>query len=278
MFAAIHVRDAFALFAVTLLAWTWVSCINRDATFISISMIVITNIAAVAIFGFLRREFIFVPFAMAMAYVASIMFANRDKRTLFQYFAIFLSLIFAIGLVVALQDRIMMFYDEGQQSYLDKGRQADGASSSLGLSLIFEQPLPIRMVLGTIYLYLFPIPFWSGFSFSSFYHVFKGFNALLFYAVIPMFLQSVWMLFKNPKLRTKPALFLLFTSLGFSFAIVMTSAENRHLGAFLPLVFLLAVFPDYSSLRNFKAYKTIFSVIMMGVVSVHLMWVVLKSF
>jgi uncharacterized membrane protein YccC len=154
--------------------------------------------------------------------------------------------------------------------------QAAGAESSLGLALIFNQPLPIRSVLGTIYLYLFPIPFWSGFSLSSFYHIFKGFNALLFYAVIPMLLQGLWVVWKQRNLRTPQILFTLFAALGFSVAIAITSAENRHLGAFLPIVFIFALLPDYSKKKERKVYRKLITAMVVGMMFIHFLWVLVK--
>ncbi len=52
------------------------------------------------------------------------------------------------------------------------------ARQSLGKALVVNQPLPIRAVVGSAYLWVFPVPFWHGFFTGSLYHILKSLHAV----------------------------------------------------------------------------------------------------
>src|SRR6185436_14029906 len=85
-----------------------------------------------------------------------------------------------------------------------------GEEQSLGNKLIVNQAPPVRLVLGSAYLFVYPIPFWAGFKEASSYHKFKSLNVLFMYAITPLFALAVWRVVLLKKLRRASILFLLF--------------------------------------------------------------------
>lgn len=75
------------------------------------------------------------------------------------------------------------------------------------MTLIVSQPLPIRLVLGSVYLFVFPIPVWSGFQLESAYPLFKSLNAIYFYFLLPFLVISFRVLWRDAFSRTPLRLF-----------------------------------------------------------------------
>jgi hypothetical protein len=144
------------------------------------------------------------------------------------------------------------------------------------MALIVNQSLPIRLVLGSIYLFVFPIPFWGGFQLESVQAFFKSANVVFFYFVLPLLAISLLKLVRHKRSRSVSVLFLLFLSLGFTVAIAGTSLETRHFGAFLIPIFVIATMPDLRADNERLQYKQYLFVILSGVIVVHLAWVILK--
>jgi hypothetical protein len=149
---------------------------------------------------------------------------------------------------------------------------------SLGLSFIVNQPLPIKMLLGSALLFIFPIPVWSGFQLESVYHLFKSFNAIFFYFLTPLFLLSMYKLLRFKKRRTPALIFNLLIVVGFTLAIVSTSMETRHFATFYVPLFVVALLPDLTIKVELKAYKSLLSFFLMTMIMVHFAWGALKLF
>lgn len=276
LFASIHIRDAIILLAVTALAYAWLAFLAKPGLGIRLVMIVGASILASGFFGFLRAEFVFVPTAMAMGGVAALMFGGETRRNQWvSYSLLMIGLGAATVLLLTFGDSIRLALSAGRAGYLQLAVDQHD-SDSLGMALIVNQPMPIRLTLGSIYLFVFPIPFWSGFQLESVYHLFKSFNVLFFYFLTPLLLLSVRQLWKNKSQRASAFLFILFLSVGFTLSIAGTSLENRHLGAFLAPMFVLALKPDLRLLSVRNNYVQLI-ILMLGVVAgVHMLWVLLK--
>jgi len=130
--------------------------------------------------------------------------------------------------------------------------------------------------MGSGYLFLFPIPFWSGFQLESAYALFKSFNVIFFYFLIPLLLMAIWQICRKQEMRSVSLLFLFFLSLGFTLAIAGTSLETRHFGVFLPYIFLIGLLPDLRKKINLSRYKKLLLVVIAGVLVIHFSWVILK--
>jgi len=278
LFAGIHLRDSMVLLGITALAYAWVRFLAKPDLSWRLSQIIVWSVFSQTLLVFLRGEFVFVPAAMMIAaFAALILSAKQDLRRHLVRFGL---LILGGGAVVAfalifMQDLIAVL-DRGREGYLELARDQHGADS-LGIALIVNQPLPIRLVLASIYLYVSPIPFWSGFQLESVYNVFKSANVVFFYFVLPLLAISILRLFRNKQGRSCSVLFMLFLTLGFTLAIAGTSLETRHFGAFLIPIFVLASIPDLR-VRNVRLqYRQYLFVVLLGVIVVHLAWIILNS-
>jgi hypothetical protein len=276
LFAALHLRDAVMLLAVTGLAYAWLHFLAKPDLGFRLLQIVIASITAALFIGFLRTQFVFVPLAMAAVAVASLTVGRKDKRNRrVAYVLVVIGVAVAGALLVALGEEIQLALLLGQEIYMDLAAEEHGAGS-LGMILIANQPLPIRLSMGSVYLFMFPIPFWSGFQLESAYHLFKSFNVLFFYFVLPLLALAIRQLWKHEEQRSPALLFVLLLSIGLTVSIAATSMETRHLGAFLTPVFVLALLPDLRVRSTRRNYRKLLGVMLGGVVAVHVAWSVLK--
>jgi hypothetical protein len=276
LFAGIHLRDSVVLLAVTALAHIWLRFLVKPDFGFRLLGLIGSNILAGIFLGFLRTEFVYVPIAMTLAASVAIMISNKVNRNRFIIYAfILIGMILSGWLLMTFGNEIQRSLTHGFENYNTHSVETN-ASNSLGVALIINQPLPIRLVLGFVYLFVFPIPFWSGFQLESAYHLFKSLNAIFFYFLIPMLIMTLRQLWKYNTQRTRSVLFLLFLSLGFTLAIAGTSMETRHFGAFLAPIFILALTPDFRKRVVWKTYKQLLLILLSGVFFVHLLWLLLK--
>jgi hypothetical protein len=275
LFASIHLRDSIVLLAVTALAYSWLYFLQKPDLSYRLIVVIASSLLAGAFFGFLRGEFIFVPIATAMAATTALMFGVQSKRRVISYILIIIGLGVAGWLVLNFGDAIQSTLTRGNQLYAAHGADQNGADS-LGMALIVNQPLPIRVLLGSIYLFVFPIPFWSGFQSGTAHHFFKSTNVIFFYFLLPLLVLSLRKVWADKSVRSPAIIFLLLFSTGFTVAIAGTSLETRHFGVFLPPMFLLALLPDFCERSVRVNYKQLLMFTLTGVLLVHLAWVAIK--
>ena len=276
VFAGTHVRDGLVLLCVTALAYCWLFFINRPDIGLRLLLVVAASLLGYTYMGYLRLEFVFVPFAMAAAGTVALMIGRKASQgRLVVYILVSVGFLTSLALLVSHGKALLEVISVGNELY---SLEVHSSPDSLGHALIVSQPTPVRLFLGSLYLFLFPIPFWVGFQTENAYHLFKSFNVLFFYFVIPLLALSVRQLWRE-KNKTKPALFfILFVSLGFTVAIAGTSLETRHLGVFLVPVFLLALVPDLQKRSTRNNYKQLLIVLLGCLVIVHILWFILKYF
>jgi hypothetical protein len=276
LFAAIHLRDVFALLGSTVLIYVWTLYLERPNVK-SLVVVIVVSIILTAWFSFLRKEFVFVPSAMlAAALTAQVFFykSSRHRKLLVRLVAI-VGFAFSVFILPTYLPSLFPVLVEQNASYLNYSK-IGASSDSLGYSLIFSQPLPIKIVLGTVWVILFPLPVWSGFQLESAYHLFKSLNAIYMYFVIPLFGLAVLDVVRQGR-DCKPAVvFNLFVIVGFLLATVGTSGETRHFATFLVAMFMVALQPDLTRATVRMSYKNFLSVYFMGVIFLHVMWAALK--
>lgn len=273
LFAGIHLRDGVVFLAITLLVWVWTWFLNKPGFGLRLWILVGGSILFSSFLVFLRTEFYFIPFAIAAAGVAALMLSTERERRRHHFGLLMaaLGLLILAGAAMVLGSRILEILVAERLAYAEHAARQH-SSDSLGMSLIVNQPLLIRMVLGTIYLYVFPIPVWVGFQLDSAYNLFRSFNALFFYGLNPLLLLSIGMIMRNKRLRTSHTLFLLFCALGFSIAVAITSLEMRHFGGFLVPVFVIALLPDLTQISVRRNYRELLAAFLTGVLLIHLAW------
>ncbi len=274
LFSSIHLRDSLVLLIVTILTFFWVLFLKSKITTRNVLLILVANLSSYIIFRFLRAEFTFVP----IAFFLSAMFAKylsqvRGKKYFLKSFMFSILIILFIGIIIKIlgQDLIETVVN-GYISY----NEGSEKSNSLGNTLIVNQILPLRLIFGFIYLFVFPIPFWSGFQLESAYHLFLTFNVLYFYYLTPLFILSIVYFFKFKSTRRTTLIFIFFISIGFTFAISLTSLETRHFGCFLPSILVFSLIPDLEIKKHDLMLKLYLKCFLVIIFSGHLCWYALK--
>jgi hypothetical protein len=281
LFGSLHVRDSMALFCVTFLAMFWVCYLQAPGLKTVVALSIATSIGF-ALFGLVRNEFMFVPFAMILAGTAAKILGTRDsgRRRVWLYGAV--SAVFVCGLAAALIaypsiiDSIAKLLEGREKIYA--AVSATESAGSLGNQLIVSQTGISKLVFSTAYLLINPIPVWVGFFSDLAYHLYKSFNALFMYGVLPLVAVGLWRIARDRDLRKAPLLFIAFSFAGFAMAIAYTSMESRHLGSFLILFILLGTVPDLKSDADRRMYKFGFTLLMAFLIPMHLTWLVYKAF
>jgi len=278
MFAAIHLRDALALLTVTSLAYGWNAYLSKP-NFRAVLLLVGLTTASFVFFGFVRAEFVYVPLAMLLAGVTALFIGGKGGGLgqLVSVAAAVSGLGVAMVALPNLSEQVLpTLFDQGGAYAQMSAERA--SSDSLGAALLGNQPLLIKIIFGSVLLYIFPVPFWSGFQFETVYHLFKSLNVIFFYFLIPLFALSLLRLSRVKSLRTPAMMFNVFVVLGFTMAVASSSGETRHLGSFLVPLFMVALLPDLNVRGTKKAYKILLGYFLFAVLFVHLTWAVLKFF
>ena len=277
LISSTHLRDSLSFFLCNILLLSWVHCLTFFRFDFRLFFLLAVNLSALYLFPYIREEFLSVPLGFTFCAFASVLLSINSKssdRSLRLIFLVF-GLILSIVVFFVYFSSIIYTFNYVQGTYL--GVALDSSSdNSLGMSLIVSQPLFIRIFLGSIYLILSPIPFWSGFQFELIMPLFKSFNALLFYFLLPLFFTSLLQIISSKSLRNSVLLFLVSTSICFTFAIAGTSLELRHLGNFILPILLVCTVPDLRIRHIRTVYNRILFVILSLILIIHLLWIVLK--
>lgn len=277
LFAGIHVRDSLVLLAVTALTAVWIAFLDRPTLGPRFLLVIAASGAGTAFLGFMRGEFVFVPGALAAAGTTALLFGDKTRSNRALAYGLSGFALVAIGLLGALYGEAIGYaLSHNEEGY---GEQSENESSadSLGMQLIYRQPIAIRLVVGSIYLFTYPVPFWSGFQLQTAYHLFKSFNVLFLYGFIPLLAVSLRHLWRQGRRSSPNELFVLFVTLGFTVAIAGSSLENRHWGSFLVSVFLLGLVADPADRRVRREYRTLLTLMLTGVFGVHALWFLAKG-
>jgi hypothetical protein len=282
MFASLHLRDGVVLLGVTSLLACWIFFLIKRTTK-NFIVLIIANVAGFISFGLLRTEFVFVPVAFLMAGLFVIIFVEKAQTAIKRLQRSFL-IIFGIALIttafVLTRNELVDSIIDGYETYTKVSKISSGdtgAESSLGYALIVTQPPLIRLFVGFIYMYIFPIPFWTGFQLTSALPLFRSLNVIYFFCITPLVLMAVKYLFKNKVVTNRSTfIFLILVSIGFTIAIVMTSLEMRHFGTFLVPVILLAGFVELENIQWAVRYKRLLQVYLLGIAGIHMVWLFLK--
>lgn len=276
LFGAIFLRDSLILLLNLLILYGFVRALavpRPQNILILATILVVTSIAL----SYLRFEnLLFIGLFIALGGVCWTRRTRGGGRLL-------LCMVVVIGVLVVLYPLAVGYYNTVSELaaakmllYRDDAEQA----GSLGYAIVVGQPMPIRLITGSIYMHIFPIPLWVGFNFSSnAYHWLKSFQGVFLVAIVPLGFGGLLLALKTA-LRGGPqappvcflALFVIFTLL----TVVATSLETRHHGQFLPAFLLLAAIPNWrhSATRSRLVHWGIAWYVF--VVVVHVLWLARK--
>jgi hypothetical protein len=277
LFGSLHLRDAAILFVTTglLLAWVWYL---REASLLKTIVLLVVNGFAGYLLGMLRTEYAFLPFAFGIAGVFA--FFNIKGTAIQRAIALGIA-----GIIVTLVSfEYLTDVEGGFFEKLERNRNTyedmshtESTGASLGNTLIVNQDLIPRLILGSVYLLIFPIPIWKGFQLETVYHLFKSLHAVFMYFVTPLFLLGSYRIIMNSLWRQPLLLFPLLVFGGLLLATAYTSLETRHVGSFLVPFLLISLIPDLNSISDRRIFKRILSSYLALMGGIHLTWFFLKA-
>lgn len=276
LFSAVHLRDAFILLLVTLTFFVWLRQLVRPGA-VRLAGTVAQTLALGVGLGLLRQEFVLVPVvigtlaALARAFTSPSGAPSAVRRLLWICFGI---VVVTVVLVVASED-LLHSLSHGAKVYSGQVSE-QAAAGSLGNALIVQQPLPLRALLGLVYLFVYPIPVWSGLQLESVAMLLKSLNAAFFYAFTPLFLLAAGGIGAQRGRHRTVAVFMLAVVLLFGVGIALTSLETRHFGAFLVPALCLALAPDLAKPAPRRQYWVALLGMLAAMAALHLAWAVVK--
>jgi hypothetical protein len=182
--AGIHLRDIYAVLLLTVFIWRWLRFLVTALTLTRALGFVAQNVAAGVALSYLRTEFILMPVALAtIAMIAGTLrpvgVRSQNVRQRWKTIAVVVVLFGAVISSGSLPD-----LDRASDAYVELAA-LQNTGSSLGVRFVVNQSLPVRALLGSAYLLIFPIPIWAGLDQLSAYQWYKAANALWMWCVLP---------------------------------------------------------------------------------------------
>jgi hypothetical protein len=274
IFSGILLRDSYILLIFNILIYIWCFPLVKYRFNFSVLIVSIISLFFSLLLGFFRTEFLYLPILIGLSALFSLYLSNKIKGVELFSYALFVLVIIGYFFIGYWGD-ILFLLERGKGGYSDLAVNM-ASTDSLGIQLIISQPAPIRITLGLISLFFFPIPIWSGFQLGSAYLLFKSLNAIFFYFFIPLFFMGLYQIIKSKFVRSPILLFNIFLAIGLSFLVSSTSLEVRHLAVFYTPFFLVGLLPDLRINKNFKNYIRIFCMLFALIFLAHLVWLLIK--
>lgn len=275
LFGAIFIRDCFTTFFNALVLWgivRWMCLPNARnlgfagmLTAISVLAMAYLRSRSIVLFG------LFWLLAVTCWYVSHRLDMKRALVAILAIPVVLAGSVYVVNYVLVsrnLQARHMEQYEE---------ILAEGASeNSIAMQLVVNQPLPVRLVLGTGSLMVFPIPLWAYFEAGrDEYHLLKGYNGVYQVMVMPLVIigfLTVLQRIRGNRKSTIPLLFLGAYLVMNVLAVVATSLEQRHIAQFMPAFMILAAVADTRTKTGRKRLRDAVLAWSFLVVFVHVAW------
>ena len=277
LFGAVLLRDCFNAFFMTLVIWGAIRLLVRAKIGSLIFMTAMIGISAWAL-QYLRGESFLLVFLYGFLAILLWFFKRSGFAGSMVTFLFVVSFLGSAFLSFYIQD-----VTETQVFQMERYTNiaiAQGADDSLGVRFVYNQPLPIRLVLGSVSLMITPIPLWAHFRIGALdYHWIKGYNGIYQLFVLPLVfagsLAAFRTFFRDTK-RSWPLIYLVMFVIINMFGVAATSIELRHLGQFMSAVVIIAAMPDTREQKTEKALGSIKAWWFFGVLLVHIAWGILK--
>lgn len=280
LFGAVLIRDCFTIFLNVLVLWGIVHWLVRSTPINLLFAIVLTGVSAYAM-AFLRIEAVvlFGPFWL----LAFLFWYFKQRLNITRLFAMTLAiciLLVASGYIVEYAHSLQETQTGGMTQYNELSVDAD-TGNSLGMRLVINQPLPIRLVVGSGSMMVFPVPLWAYFKIGeNDYHLIKGYHGIYQVLVLPLFFAgliiAIGTFFKRRQQLT-PMLFLTVYTIMNLLAVVATSLEQRHFAQFMPAVMILATLPDTRNRKVRTKVQSIAGLWFLVVILLHVAWAIMKG-
>ena len=253
LFGSIFLRDCFILLMNVILIYGIVKVLYKFSI-TNLCFAVIASIVAYFAYLNLRPEFaVTVPLVAILALIAW----NR-KTSGFSRAALGIFLMGSVTATIIVLNNPIYESIQSVSSQLIQFRQSYEEQinqKGLAYNLIIDRGILIRLIGGSIYLHVFPIPFWNGFNFDAQpYFWLKSLMALYMVYLTPRGLSGILISLKNNiNGRDLSHLHIFITAyliVGI-LMVVLSTLETRHYGIFIPYLILMSVVPNINN-QNHK--------------------------
>jgi hypothetical protein len=283
VFGATHLRDAYPLFLNVVLTYAFLRFLRAPGIMRLLAAALVFAGAFWAMAG-IRLEYL--PLLLIFTVFLLVSWATVHGSNPWRATLITALLGLMAGGLLVFKDAIFTWILNAaleSTRYMDEYMnisQESGQATGLGYALIVNQPLPVRIIAGTAYMYLYPIPLWWGFNLSfAGDHWIRSYNGLFLTGLAPFGTYGMGVAIRKwaDGGEDRPAwVFLLLFYLAGLMTVVLTTLEGRHLGPFLPAFLLFAALPDYRSPATWRRLRPILFLWYGGVVLIHLAWAFMK--
>ncbi len=275
LFSSILIRDCFTTFLNSLVIWGLVRWLNRPNSRTLTFAGILTAVAIAAMYYLRARSIVLFGLFWALAGLCWFIGHRFDHRRMLVVALSIPLLLFGSAYVlnyIQVSRDLQAHHREQYETILGDASQED----SIAMRLIVNQPLPVRLALGSGSLAVFPIPLWAYFDGSrGEYHVIKGYHGLYQLAVMPLVVVGFILVargFLRDRSNSVALVFLALYLVMNTLAVVATSLEQRHIAQFMPAFMILATVADTRETPMRKFVRRI-AVGWLGlVVLIHLAW------
>jgi len=276
--AGTHLREAFVALLVAIIVLAWLSWLTYPKSTARAAYCVVATGSATAAFFLLRTELLLFPLLAAAVGLSAYLLLRARSERLFTPPVIIMAAAF-VGAAALSSDQLsemLAYVTEKYAGYAEHGAKT-AAPDSMGMTLVVNQPMLVRVPVGAIYVLMAPIPAWTAATAGTAYHLFLGLRGLQFYFVLPLLIMAVGELARHRLARTAPLAFLLALNLCLVAGLAGSSLEGRHLAGIAIPIFALATLPDLRSPRVWSQYKLLTFGTLAFMAAIHFAWLVLKS-
>jgi len=280
LFGAVWLRDCFTTFFNALVLWGLVRWLVRPVMTNLLFALAATGIGICAMLYLREASIVMFGFFWFLAFLFWLQRERMNPARLIAVWLVLCASMIAVPYILgflststANQSR----YIEGYSAQSEERMEVD----SLAMQMIVRQPLPIRLVVGSGFLMVFPMPLWAYLkSDITDYHLIKtwhGFYQVLIMPLVFAGFLAVFCMFQRDRKRAVPLVFLAAYLLMNLLAVVATSMEQRHLAQFMPAFIIVAALPGTRQNGTRRGVWHVAIAWFALVALLHLAWIVLKA-
>ncbi len=279
LFGALLLRDCFVTFLNTFVLWAVIRWLTKPSRLNFVVLTVVTGVSTYAML-FLRSQAV-VMFGLYLLLAFAFWFLQKrlDNVRVMAAVVAVMGLLVGGPYLLTYLHRLREIQAIGSRAYTELSIQESG-SNSLGMRFVVNQPVPVRLILGSGAFLISPIPLWANFRVGlSSYSWIRGYHGFYQVLVLPLvwlgILEAMRMCRRN-RGRAMPRLFLVFYMLLNLASVVLSSGEQRHAAQLIPAGIILAALPDTAERKTRHSLLLVSCFWAAAVILVHFVWAVMK--
>ena len=280
LFGGLLLRDCFCLFFSVLALWALVHWLSKPTLCNLVLAIFAVGISAFAMLYLRWMTTVLYGFFCILALLCWLGQRGSDAKRLVMVFILVTATLVGFAYVNRYFTSLVHYRAKFAERYEAIGYESTSrGDDSLGMQLVLHQPLPVRLILGSGMLMVYPIPLWAFIEPGvREYHFIFSYNGIYQILIMPFLLAGVHIVFRTVLniRKLSPLFFLTAYSLLNTAVVASTSLQLRHLAQFYPAFLILAALPDTRERQTKLLVKNIGLVWLAVVVLVHILWFVMR--